>query len=181
MSAANSLQFNQLIGGATSPIVIQNGSSSAASTQASSVISPNNPNQHLMIGDYMCKPQHWSSLKASNNSQIQYFKIGNSKTSSSIYRYLSLPRQVKRTPCTGYKSKKSWPYIEIMTLTKCMYIILRISGIGTLLLGFTQARARSPLIKSILRNRNPSYPSISFLVLKAWSKKQNETLHTFSS
>jgi len=57
MSAANSLQFNQLIGGATSPIVIQNGSS-AASTQASSVISPSNPNQHLMIGDYMCKPQH---------------------------------------------------------------------------------------------------------------------------
>jgi histone-arginine methyltransferase CARM1 len=51
MSAANSLQFNQLIGGATSPIVIQNGSS-VASTQASSVISP------TMIGDYMCKPQH---------------------------------------------------------------------------------------------------------------------------
>lgn len=51
MSAANSLQFNQLIGGAISPSVIsqQNGS---ASTSTSTVVSPTTQNQHLMIGDY---------------------------------------------------------------------------------------------------------------------------------
>jgi len=59
MSAANSLQFNQLIGGAISPSVIsqQNGSApsvSSSSTGGSSVMSPSsaNANQHLMIGDY---------------------------------------------------------------------------------------------------------------------------------
>ena len=57
MSAANSIPFNQLIGGAISPSVIsqQNGSAaSVSSAGGSSVMSPSsaNANQHLMIGDY---------------------------------------------------------------------------------------------------------------------------------
>ena len=68
MSAANSLQFNQLIGGAISPSVIsshQNGTSNAASSPMAasapmpagglnSQPNPNNQQQaHMMIGDYV--------------------------------------------------------------------------------------------------------------------------------
>ena len=74
MSAANSLQFNQLIGGAISPSVIssahQNGGGAATSAKftsaghttapaaaAAAALSPNSHNQnqspHLMIGDYV--------------------------------------------------------------------------------------------------------------------------------
>ena len=71
MSAANSLQFNQLIGGAISPSVIsshQNGNGSNAGSRSTVnaghtappqavVASPNTHNQHspahLMIGDYV--------------------------------------------------------------------------------------------------------------------------------
>jgi len=63
MSAANSLQFNQLIGGAISPSVIssqqqQNGTSNSISSSApSTAVAAGSPisqaNQHLMIGDYV--------------------------------------------------------------------------------------------------------------------------------
>ena len=58
MSAANSLQFNQLIGGAITPSALsshQNGSATSAPTSnSSSAISPTSQQtQHLMIGDYV--------------------------------------------------------------------------------------------------------------------------------
>ena len=58
MSAANSLQFNQLIGGGISPSVIsqQNGSNGnqVASTQVMSPTSQQQQvNSNLMIGDYV--------------------------------------------------------------------------------------------------------------------------------
>lgn len=53
MSAANSLQFNQLIGGAISPSVISQQNGSSQSAPPTTVMSPNSQNSHLMIGDYV--------------------------------------------------------------------------------------------------------------------------------
>ena len=59
MSAANSLQFNQLIGGGISPSVIsqQNGSNGSGNVAATQVMSPTSQqqqvNSNLMIGDYV--------------------------------------------------------------------------------------------------------------------------------
>ena len=73
MSAANSLQFNQLIGGAISPSVIsqQNGSASTQAGSTSSVVSPTTQNQHLMIGDYV---QGMSNVISSSPFRQQWKK-----------------------------------------------------------------------------------------------------------
>merc|ERR1719219_1942196 len=69
MSAANSLQFNQLIGGAITPSALshQNGGSNSSTAAVMSPTSQQQNQQHLMIGDYV--QGNMSNVLATNYRQ----------------------------------------------------------------------------------------------------------------